>query len=499
MLELRSSPTVEKPVSEASRTASESRTRRGDGGQKTPRSHPKNVTHFLVTSLPVLSEINHFVLSKHVQHASAIYQTHLTDSMENDLVRVWHLINELTEQLAHNSKITKTLQSQTSVLKGEASQVSTGFNLRRFNTDISKETFDSELERTNAQILIENQTLLHENKQLSLLLKEYEGTLETIMSKFRNHTLAAQQHELTLQRHYETLLMARTTHDQSNDFTSTINMSRSIHRLLITLRHLLSSMSGEENPDPPESDDAGGYVDPSELASLLESLESKLSTEDTDGYPEIGSSSDWAVERECEISRLEKENDELRKMLDIDSESISSAGIDMQAELRRMECSRHPILSLDKHTRRGSEQSLGSADQWAERGFPGPPPASGSLASYWDGGNKSPVPQQPSYSSVLAGGGNGGPQQPPAVSGGAPLQRAIDLPGMRMGAGIQGRRLGTSSPQRGSWIGAPPGRGGVTTVTGVHPPASAGLSLWPSQPSPVPPVSDRPWPSQGGS
>jgi hypothetical protein len=41
----------------------------------------------------------------------------------------------------------------------------------------------------NAHIIIENQTLLHENKQLSMLLKEYEGTMETIMAKFRNHAV----------------------------------------------------------------------------------------------------------------------------------------------------------------------------------------------------------------------------------------------------------------------------------------------------------------------
>lgn len=43
----------------------------------------------------------------------------------------------------------------------------------------------------NAQIIIENRTLLQENKQLSLLLKEYENTMETIMSKFRNHAVSA--------------------------------------------------------------------------------------------------------------------------------------------------------------------------------------------------------------------------------------------------------------------------------------------------------------------
>lgn len=41
----------------------------------------------------------------------------------------------------------------------------------------------------NAQFIIENQTLLYENKQFSLLLREYENTMETIMSKFRNHAV----------------------------------------------------------------------------------------------------------------------------------------------------------------------------------------------------------------------------------------------------------------------------------------------------------------------
>lgn len=43
----------------------------------------------------------------------------------------------------------------------------------------------------NAQFVIENQSLIKENKQLSVLLKEYEGTMETIMAKFRNHAVRA--------------------------------------------------------------------------------------------------------------------------------------------------------------------------------------------------------------------------------------------------------------------------------------------------------------------
>jgi regulator of replication initiation timing len=42
----------------------------------------------------------------------------------------------------------------------------------------------------NAAIIIENQTLQHENKQLNTLLKEYETTLETVMAKFRSQAVS---------------------------------------------------------------------------------------------------------------------------------------------------------------------------------------------------------------------------------------------------------------------------------------------------------------------
>lgn len=59
------------------------------------------------------------------------------------------------------------------------------------NSVLSAETLESELERASAQIIIENHTLQQENKQLSLLLKEYEQTMEIIMTKFRSHTVCA--------------------------------------------------------------------------------------------------------------------------------------------------------------------------------------------------------------------------------------------------------------------------------------------------------------------
>lgn len=47
------------------------------------------------------------------------------------------------------------------------------------------EEFQTGLESFASHLVLENQTLQHENKQLNNLLKEYEQTLETVMGKFR--------------------------------------------------------------------------------------------------------------------------------------------------------------------------------------------------------------------------------------------------------------------------------------------------------------------------
>ncbi|KAK0208957.1 hypothetical protein DFS33DRAFT_1306566 [Desarmillaria ectypa] len=391
--------------------------------------------------------------------------------MDSELMRVWQLVHELSEQLAHNQKLTAALQSQARSLQTQAAHNSAGFVLRRFNTDITKEVFESELERMNAQIIIENQTLLHENKQLSMLLKEYEGTMDTVMTKFRNHALAAQQHELTLTRHYEGLLMARENQTLSADLSSSTNMARSLERLSHNLRNLLRSMAGE-NPDAEprhllsqseaEYEDGSSdlLIDPVELQSLLDALDEHAS------YTNASGREDWAIERECEISRLERENRELRKMLGIDPSSIAETGIDVEAEIERMERRRHPELSQRQRTVGHGREDSG--DVW------------------WptNGASQQPQPYQVSTT----------PQPGQTNDVGTRLQRALDFPGVR--TGTQGRRpgmFGTTGQRGGLGRGAIGGAG-----AGPAPPPQ---SLWSNQPpSPAPPVmSDRIWPSQGGS
>lgn len=51
------------------------------------------------------------------------------------------------------------------------------------------EEYDAELERMNAVMSAENQSLQYDNKQLNALIKDYETTLETVMDQFRNRAV----------------------------------------------------------------------------------------------------------------------------------------------------------------------------------------------------------------------------------------------------------------------------------------------------------------------
>ncbi|KAF7969846.1 hypothetical protein HWV62_25842 [Athelia sp. TMB] len=363
--------------------------------------------------------------------------------MDSELLRVWQLIHELSDQLVHNQKVAHSLQNQADNLKNQAVHTGTGFSLRRFNTDISKEFFESELERTNAQIVIENQTLLHENKQLSMLLKEYEGTMETIMSKFRNHALAAQQHELTLTSHYEALLQARETSAHTAELAASTNNAQSLARLAGNLRALLRCMNGHDpnDPDAPPRDRDDGSAD---LGALLDALGGE----------------DWALERETEIARLEGENRELRRVLGIDEAGMAARGISVDASAA---LTRHPGLAR-KRSPSGSADGHGHG--LTTQGFAG---------MMWDHAGPSPQQQQmhQQHQQMII---NMQQQQQNGQMGGAPLQRAMELPQ----GGVQGgMRMQGGPPRRGTLF--PRGAG----------PPRAGASMWTSEGQRPP--SGQPW------
>lgn len=104
---------------------------------------------------------------------------------ETDIMAtLWAVITELSEQLNQNRALAVSLYAQASGIKTQAFHTQTGFVLRRFNLDKSKEEYEGELDRINSAMISENMSLQHDNKQLNGLIKEYEQTLDTLMSKY---------------------------------------------------------------------------------------------------------------------------------------------------------------------------------------------------------------------------------------------------------------------------------------------------------------------------
>lgn len=212
--------------------------------------------------------------------------------------------------------------------------------------------------------------------------------------------MAAQRHELTLTQHYESLIMARETSLLQADLSSNSAVDNSIHRLGMNLRALLRNLAGEEG-DPSEDPDAHldaegpGGDEGGQTPGDDELLEMLLGRED------------WALERESEVARLERENEALRRALGIDRASAETNGW-LDDEARELAYRRPQFTSQ-------------------RSGSPGPSPALGEAPRY----------QGPVFDSMPnqgpAGGGNGG------AMAGNQVQRAAEMaqPGMR---GAQGRR-----------------------------------------------------------
>lgn len=347
-----------------------------------------------------------------------------------EMQRLWDLVNELSEQLSQNRALTASLQSQVGLLKSQAAHTGSGTSLRRFNLDISKEVFETDLERTNAQVILEHQQLTQENKQLSALLKEFEQTLDTVMAKFRGHAVAAQQHEQTMIRHYETLLASRPELDGGVSFAhNPAHLDQLAHHLRLALRALQGSDAG---PDPAFSNELSAFDSDSEHPAS-----SDPSLEDPAAGP-----ADWAVERELEIARLEQENADLRRVLGIDGPISPEEARDMGLGMGLS------ISSMDTGLRSPSSQSSHF----------GPGSGSGIIIGAGGGGSISagsfqqpqswrpqapPAPQQQRRPNLLPG------------AGGAPMGRGMGIglaPAPQIGGG------GGSAPKNPGWNNTPPFR-----------------------------------------
>lgn len=239
--------------------------------------------------------------------------------------------------------------------------------------------------------------------------------MKSILTHHRQ--LAAQQHEATISRHYESLLIFQNRPESSSgsDSTNNTHAAASLVRLSQLLQMLQSSLDGKHKEDAVES--------------LEEPTDSHLEDVDSDEDER----EDWAVERETEISRLEKENAELRHLLGIDAESVQNQGWkDEELEEHR------PVIQM----LRASMAHANLHDAWGQRNSP-------QLAPF----NAGPVP----------GNAIAAPQQQTI-----PLQLAVDFqPGMRAAGALRrpsmfGRGASPfwdrSTPQERPWL---QGHGGL--------------------------------------
>jgi len=213
---------------------------------------------------------------------------------EQEMMKLWTLVVDLSDVISRVKAQAVTLNSQTQSLKTQAGHAETGFVLRRFNQHLSKEEYDTELERMCTAMADENLSLQIDNKQLGALLKEYEQTLEHTMTTFRKRAHEVQEHELSLMRQYETALIESESAALLEQLKTDISVSLVVSNASKLLRSVLRLLGGEEPESagtPPEMDDFLGL--------------------------QVTGDMDKALDRECELHRLQKENEELRLLLEL--------------------------------------------------------------------------------------------------------------------------------------------------------------------------------------
>lgn len=101
-----------------------------------------------------------------------------------------------------------------------------------------------------------------------------------------------QEHELELIRKYEAVLLTKEAEQQMEELDTNMAFSSSVSMLGKNLRKALRALDGE---DAQESGDERDDIT-------------------------VLAASEWALDRECELARLERENAELRRMLGLEVE-----------------------------------------------------------------------------------------------------------------------------------------------------------------------------------
>ncbi|KAL1692847.1 hypothetical protein GGG16DRAFT_50550 [Schizophyllum commune] len=211
----------------------------------------------------------------------------------SELNHLWQLITELSEQLNENRSLSVSLYTTAADIKALARYLiplPSHWKAPQLNVSSPSEEYDAELEQMNQSMAAENQALAHDNKQLSGLIKEYESTLDTLMTNFRNRAQDVQDHELSLVRSYEEKLLQLEEDNAKTELQYTTELSNALARLGQYLRGLSRLEGGEPDGQEPNS------------PTFEEVMVAPTSY-------------DHALQREIELARLEQENAELRRML----------------------------------------------------------------------------------------------------------------------------------------------------------------------------------------
>lgn len=125
--------------------------------------------------------------------------------------------------------------------------------------------------------------------------------------------LEAQNRELGIARTYETALLARDDRLHITSLSTATSGDATVARLSALLRAAMRASQGEDDPSAPA---AASPRDESTSRSASSLSSSSFGFGDDDEPPDDARSrADHALERECELARLERENAELRRML----------------------------------------------------------------------------------------------------------------------------------------------------------------------------------------
>jgi len=213
------------------------------------------------------------------------------------------------------------------------------------------------------------------------------------------------------------LLLACDAQNQYTSLATETQTALSLQRLAHSLRALYRTLIGED-PEPESTDS-----EPLDLHALIQALSDETSPSDIHD--------DWALERECEIARLQKENEELRRRLGIDPASLQEKGIVLDMDREGGGIARYASLRSEAARRQSESASSVGSSRFSAWGFDNESPRENSAP--WSGWEINMAQQQQQQPSQQQQQSHAQSTQPLQVSNGPPLQRALDLQGgMRM-------------------------------------------------------------------